>query len=84
MNDVFVPRRCSSAERMMWITPDRIFLRQQQSETVQHAPDGLGPHGVGLISTARQGSIRVSESRLNRAGRRHTNPKAQADDLQLR
>lgn len=39
--DVFVPRRCTSADRMMWITPDRIFYAGLLGAPVLHAKGAL-------------------------------------------
>lgn len=39
--DAFVPRRCGSADRMMWITPDRIFYAGLLGAPVMHTKGAI-------------------------------------------
>lgn len=39
--DAFAPRRCTSADRIMWITPDRIFYAGLLGAPVMHAKGAL-------------------------------------------
>jgi AraC-like DNA-binding protein len=39
--DAFVPRRCTSADRMMWVTPSRIFYAGLLGAPVMHAKGAL-------------------------------------------
>jgi AraC-like DNA-binding protein len=39
--DVFAPRRCSSAERMMWITPDRVYYTGLLGVPVMHTKGAI-------------------------------------------
>jgi AraC-like DNA-binding protein len=52
-NDVFVPRRCSSAERMMWITPDRIFYAGLLGAPALHTK------GAIIVYIAIEGRLKV-------------------------
>ena len=53
LNDVFVPRRCSSAERMMWITPDRIFYAGLLGAPTMHTT------GAIIVYIAIEGPLKV-------------------------
>lgn len=39
--DAFAPRRCSSAERMMWITPDRVYYTGLLGAPVMHTKGAI-------------------------------------------
>jgi len=49
----FVPRRCTSADRMMWITPDRVFYAGLLGAPVRHTK------GAIIVYVAIEGRLRV-------------------------
>jgi AraC-like DNA-binding protein len=51
--DAFVPRRCSSADRMMWITPDRVFYAGLLGAPARHTK------GAIIVYVAIEGPLRV-------------------------
>ncbi|HSV79844.1 MAG TPA: AraC family transcriptional regulator [Ramlibacter sp.] len=53
VKDVFVPRRCTSADRMLWITPDRIFYAGLLGAPVMHTK------GAIIVYIAIEGRLRV-------------------------
>jgi AraC-like DNA-binding protein len=53
VKDVFVPRRCTSAERMMWITPDRVFYAGLLGAPVMHTK------GATTVYVALEGLLRA-------------------------
>lgn len=53
MKDSFVPSRCSSADRMMWLTPDRIFYAGLLGAPVMHTK------GAIIIYVAIEAPLRV-------------------------
>jgi AraC-like DNA-binding protein len=55
LNDVFVPRRCSSTDRMMWITPDRVFYAGLLGAPVMHTK------GAIIVYVAIEGRLRVRQ-----------------------
>jgi AraC-like DNA-binding protein len=52
-NDIFVPRHCTSADRMMWITPDRIFYAGLLGAPAMHTK------GAIIAYVAIEGLIRI-------------------------
>ena len=40
-SELFVPRRCTSADRMMWITPDRVFYAGLLGAPVMHTKGAI-------------------------------------------
>ena len=53
VNDAFVPRRCTSADRMMWITPDRVFYSGLLGAPVMHTK------GAIIVYVAIEAPLRV-------------------------
>ena len=52
-NDGFVARRCTSAERVMWITPDRVFYAGLLGTP------GLNSKGAIIVYVAIEGRLRI-------------------------
>jgi AraC-like DNA-binding protein len=52
-SESFVPRRCTSADRMMWITPDRIFYAGLLGAPKMHT------HGAIIVYVAIEAPLRV-------------------------
>lgn len=53
LKDAFVARRCSSAERIMWITPDRVFYAGLLGAPAMHTKGAL------IVYVAIEGRVRV-------------------------
>ena len=51
--DMFIPRRCTSADRMMWITSDRVFYAGLLGSPVMHTKGAL------IVYVAIEGMLRV-------------------------
>lgn len=51
--DLFVPRRCASADRMMWITPDRVFYAGLLGAPAMHTK------GAIIVYVAIEAPLRV-------------------------